>query len=277
MNTPKTLVIHSSVAHGFVGSNVTSFLLQLNGIETITIPTVLYSNHLGHDIYGGGVIPNKLFHEVISGIANFGILPSIERIITGYLGTIEQIELTESLIKKIKSINPNVQYICDPVMGDTEGLYVSEDIPKALQELLIPLADILTPNAFEFTQLCKTTIEENLIKEAATSTFDLFRQKVIITGCSHSKSPELITYLLDKEQLIRYINPEIDVHPAGTGELFTALLSLQLHTKTPIERAIEIANSILEKTLKTMNHVQRPEFTLEDMLFAQKLYQENSK
>ncbi|MBN1115519.1 MAG: bifunctional hydroxymethylpyrimidine kinase/phosphomethylpyrimidine kinase [Oligoflexia bacterium] len=45
--------------------------------------------------------------------------------------------------------------ICDPAMGDTgRGVFVKEDIPGFLKGKLVPVADIITPNHFEFNILC---------------------------------------------------------------------------------------------------------------------------
>jgi pyridoxine kinase len=273
MNTPKTLVIHSSVAYGYVGSNVTSFLLQINGIETITLPTVVYSNHLGHDIWGGGKIDNQLFENVIIGLEKFGVLAQVNCIVTGYIGTVEQIKCSEKLIKKIKRINPDATYICDPVLGDTQGLYVAENIPQAMQDLLVPIADILTPNAFEFALLTGTKIKQESIKATAEKVFDLSKQDVIITGCSLTQSAKLKTFYLNQSGLTQFTNEEIDVHPAGTGELFTTYLCLQIHRKLPMIDAIKNATIIVERTLQAMKSVARKEFNLADMLYAQQVYQ----
>lgn len=39
--------------------------------------------------------------------------------------------------------------VCDPVMGDNGKMYVPEDILPVYRDIVVPLADILTPNQFE--------------------------------------------------------------------------------------------------------------------------------
>lgn len=39
--------------------------------------------------------------------------------------------------------------VCDPVMGDDGKMYVPEECLPIYRDLLIPLADIITPNQFE--------------------------------------------------------------------------------------------------------------------------------
>lgn len=39
--------------------------------------------------------------------------------------------------------------VCDPVMGDNGKMYVPEEILPVYRDIVVPLADILTPNQFE--------------------------------------------------------------------------------------------------------------------------------
>lgn len=39
--------------------------------------------------------------------------------------------------------------VCDPVMGDNGRMYVPEELKDIYRTLIVPLADIVTPNSFE--------------------------------------------------------------------------------------------------------------------------------
>ena len=52
-------------------------------------------------------------------------------------------------MKVLKSANPSLTYVCDPVMGDDGKLYVTRDLLPIYQNTILPLADIVTPNQFE--------------------------------------------------------------------------------------------------------------------------------
>lgn len=39
--------------------------------------------------------------------------------------------------------------MCDPVLGDNGKMYVPESLLPIYRELIIPLADIVTPNQYE--------------------------------------------------------------------------------------------------------------------------------
>lgn len=145
----KTIVIHSKVAYGYVGSNTTSLVLQLAGQDVISVPTVILSNRYGLPTVGGGLMPLALFQDVLDGILKLNILDEVSSIVTGYIGSAELVVGTARFIQEIKKSHPEILYVCDPVMGDQpQGLYVNAEVPQALVEHLLPLADIVTPNQF---------------------------------------------------------------------------------------------------------------------------------
>ncbi|CAF4002559.1 unnamed protein product, partial [Rotaria sp. Silwood1] len=63
-------------------------------------------------------------------------------ILTGYMGSGELLHVVAEYVRLIKSKSPHVKYLCDPVIGDNGELNV-----------VLPLADIVTPNDFELEQL----------------------------------------------------------------------------------------------------------------------------
>ena len=188
MSENTIIIIHSRVAIGYVGSNTTSFVLQMGGYEVITVPTVLYSNHLGYTTVGGGKIAEDLFSDILKGILKLEILKDVSTIITGFIGSAEQVRITADFIRTIKKCNPEILYLCDPVMGDTDkGQYVEPDVPNAIIEHLVPLADMLTPNQFEAERIVKKQIDnvEDIV-QLLQERVDLSKQKIVITNAPKS-------------------------------------------------------------------------------------------
>lgn len=277
MKKGKTIIIHSKVSYGYVGSNTTSLVLQMKGYDIINIPTVLYSNHLGYPTAGGGVVADELFAAILEGIEKLGILHEITGIITGYMGTAAQVERTAKWIREIKRMYPRIQYLCDPVMGDTDkGLYVSSEIPDAIVTHLIPLADILTPNQFEAERIVKRPIQmEREIIPTLQEQFNLLKQRIIITGCRLSTTePDSINTCVVKNASFDIITTKkINLHPPGTGELFTAHLYLLLLEKAPIKKAVQKAGDLLSTVLCRMAKEKREEFELSDISYSINLLQ----
>jgi pyridoxine kinase len=70
-------------------------------------------------------------------------------VLSGFLGDYRQADAVASLVRAVKQRNPDALYVCDPVMGDLDGLYVPQAVAEAMRDQLLPLADIATPNRYE--------------------------------------------------------------------------------------------------------------------------------
>ena len=272
MSENTIIIIHSRVAIGYVGSNTTSFVLQMGGYEVITVPTVLYSNHLGYTTVGGGKISEDLFSDILKGILKLEILKDVSTIITGFIGSAEQVRITADFIRTIKKCNPEILYLCDPVMGDTDkGQYVEPDVPNAIIEHLVPLADMLTPNQFEAERIVKKQIDnvEDIV-QLLQERVDLSKQKIVITGGDFDVSrKDLIDNCIVENKNCDIIKTrKIDLHPPGTGELFTAHLCLSILRGMKLRDAVTLSGDILSAVLLKMFNDNRTEFELRDILFS---------
>lgn len=270
MVSKKTIIIHSKVAMGYVGSNTSALILQINGFDIITIPTVVYSNHLSLPTFGGGKISDELFASILKGVVDLNIFQDVSTIITGFIGSKGQVETTAVFIKEFKKQNPDILYLCDPVMGDIDkGQYVPAEIPDAMIEHLIPLADILTPNHYEAERIINTKINslEN-ITPLLEQKFNLSTQKIVITSFNFDNADSNFVYknIVENSRFHLIKTPKIDVHPAGTGELFTAHFYLSLLEGKEFIHAAQIGADRVSGTLQNMLHEGRKEFELKDIL-----------
>lgn len=279
MTENKTIVIHSKVSAGYVGSNTTSLVLQMGGYDVITVPTVLYSNHLGYATVGGGIVPEDLFASILNGILELNILEDISTIITGFIGSAEQVRITAEFIKMIKKHKPEILYLCDPVMGDTDkGQYVEQDIPNAIIEHLVPIADLLTPNQFEAEKIIGKTLSNiEDINRLLQERFDLSRQQIVITSYGFDAYRKDQAYNCIVEKNIHEITKTqmIDLHPPGTGELFTTHLYAAMLRGTKLRDAVALAGDILSTVLLKMFNEGRKEFELQDVLFSVSILKTN--
>lgn len=266
----KTIIIHSKVSYGYVGSSTTSLVLQVAGFDVLTVPTVLYSNRLGCATVGGGPVPEELFAGILEGILKLDIAREVSTIITGFIGSVKQIEITAAFVAKMKAANPAIRLLCDPVMGDTDkGLYVPGDIPVALIKHLIPLADMLTPNPFEMERITgkEVNLENNSI-ETWKDSFDLARQTIVLTGGHTTEKNHIDNYMIGNNHYEIIKSKKINIHPPGTGELFTAHLHLSLLLGKPLNEAVSLSGDILSAVLQKMLQENRKEFDLSDILFS---------
>ena len=121
------------------------------GIDVIAVPTTLLSNRPGYPTVRGRVLDARLVADLLLGVEERGALDTSAMILSGYLGSPEIAAVVADFVQRAKARNPALTYCCDPVLGDHDGgLYVHADIPPLVRDRLCGLADLITPNHFEF-------------------------------------------------------------------------------------------------------------------------------
>lgn len=243
--------IQSQVMYGHVGNSIAVFPLQFAGFEVVSIPTVLLSNHPAYpSVYGAVMVP-ELVANLLRGIEERGTVEAARIIITGYIGSPEIAGLAADFVRRAKLANPELVYLCDPVMGDIKpGYYVPPEVRTAITEQLVPLADIISPNRFEFDALTKTshTSAAAIVAEART----LGKQLVLVTG-SPAADNMLETYAVTPDAAWRVTSPRLATKASGTGDLLSALfVAARLQGKSiplALGAAVSGIHAILEVTV----------------------------
>ena len=68
---------------------------------------------------------------------------------SGYVGSKSFLKEVIQVVKELRETNPNIIFVCDPVMGDHGKFYVPEELMSIYRDELLPLANMITPNQFE--------------------------------------------------------------------------------------------------------------------------------
>jgi pyridoxine kinase len=219
--------IQSQVAFGHVGNSAAVFPLQMHGIDVIAVPTTLLSNRPGYATIRGRVLEAELVAELLRGIEERGAVDTAKMILLGYLGSPEIAAVVADFVERAKASNGALRYACDPVLGDRDrGLFVKPDIPPLVRDRLCPLADIITPNHFEFEWLCGA--EARTIEEVIAQAHALIARgpsTVIVTSAelADTRDGEIDTLAVERSRACRVTTPKLPISPNGTGDLFAAL------------------------------------------------------
>jgi pyridoxine kinase len=224
MTAEKTRVvtISSSVTAGPVGNSVIVPALLALGVEAVAIPTVILSNHPGHGPPAGLEVPADTMGAMIERVVGLGFTEGATLILTGYFTNPAQIEAAARFIASHKAKDPNGYYLCDPVLGDEHtGLYVKPQIAEAIRDILLPLADGLTPNAFELGWLTRHEVGDP--ESARKAARGLAGRDVVAT--SVPAGDLLATEAYRDGTRVRVMRPRLKSVPHGTGDLFAAILA----------------------------------------------------
>ncbi|XP_034707301.1 pyridoxal kinase-like isoform X4 [Vitis riparia] len=146
--TGRVLSIQSHTVQGYVGNKSAVFPLQLLGYDVDPINSVQFSNHTGYPTFKGQVLNGQQLGDLIAGLEENNLL-YYTHLLTGYIGSVSFLNAVLEVVHKLRSVNPKLTYVCDPVMGDDGKLYVPTELVAIYREKVVPVASMLTPNQFE--------------------------------------------------------------------------------------------------------------------------------
>ncbi len=235
MGKPSVIVVNSLVARGSVGGRASVFALERLGFPVIFAPTLVLPWHPGHGRATRVAPDTASFAGLLADLAAAPWLGDVGAVITGYFGEAGQIAPTARLVAALKAANPAAIHLCDPIIGDTGGLFQPEAVASAIRDQLLPLADIATPNRFEFDWL--TAGHDG--HAAAVP------QEVVVTSAAtHARAIDtLVVTPAGRFRVSHRFLPDNAVH--GTGDLFAALyLGHRLDGVAPAEAAARAAGTV---------------------------------
>jgi len=216
MQFPSALSIAGSDPSGGAGVQVDLKTFVKTGVWGMAVITALTAQNAS-EVRGSWAIKPDIVREQISTVLE-DITPGAIK--TGMLAN-------SGIIRMIaQTIPEKIPLVIDPVMVSTSGYrLLSEDAVRDIQELLIPLSHILTPNIPEAEILSKMSIntEEEMI-EAALRIIDLGARHVVLKG-GHGSGKEATDLLVGKKDITRLVHPRkpFDVH--GSGCSFSAAIA----------------------------------------------------
>ncbi|MBO4160562.1 MULTISPECIES: pyridoxal kinase PdxY [Micromonospora] len=253
----KILSIQSSVAYGHVGNSAAVFPLQRLGHEVWPVLTVHFSNHTGYGAWRGPLLAPADVAEVIEGIADRGVLGTADAVLSGYQGDPAMGAVILDAADRVRAANPDAVYCCDPVMGDTgRGMFVRPGIPEYLRDVVVPRADIITPNHFELDFLAgRTTTSLTAVLDAVDVVRATGPRDVLVTSVLHDDVPagSLEVVAVSDEGAWAVTTPLLPISPNGGGDVTAALYLAHLRTTgspaIALERTIASVFTVLERTL----------------------------
>ena len=232
-------------------------VISAMGIEACVLPTAVLSTHTAFKGF--------TFRDLTSDISKITAHWKNEKIhfdaiYTGYLGSLEQIDLMHQLIKDFGGGDTRV--IIDPCMGDNGALYsgFTPDFAKAMAGLCAE-ADVIVPNLTEASYLLgvpyiaqgytKEYIED-LVKKLA----DLGARRVVLKGISfNDKKLGIICYDSQTEKINWYFHEKMQQSFHGTGDIFASVLTGALVRGMQLDEACRLAADFVVESIKaTLSH-----------------------
>lgn len=246
---PKIAMINDISGFGRCSIAVSLPVISQLQIQCCPLPTSIFSNHTG-------------FHSFFMQDFTAQMTPYMNEwkkldlhfdgICTGFLGSVEQINIVSDFIRDFKS--PNTIVIVDPVMGDygkPYSTYTPEMCSKMVE--LVRHADIITPNMTEACILTDTPYHVGYtLREIEAITEKLAKlgpSKIVITGIPQKSFLANFCYTRESGSCIRKTH-RIGSERSGTGDIFSAIIAADAVNHVPFDESVKRASSFIKRCIE---------------------------
>ncbi|MCD8217542.1 MAG: PfkB family carbohydrate kinase, partial [Clostridiales bacterium] len=172
-------------------------------------------------------------------------------ICTGFLGSVEQIELVEEFLRDFTGEHTIV--LIDPVMGDYGKPYATYTMEMCREmKQLVRYADILTPNLTEACILTDMPYKEKWrvaeIGAMVEALSAMGPEKIVITGIPQGGFVANLCYEKGKEPKVRRTH-RVGTSRSGTGDIFAAILVADAVNGVPFGDSVKRASGFIKKAI----------------------------
>ena len=244
----RVLSIQSFACVGQMALGAALPVISAMGVECVPLPTAVLSSHTAFQ--------HVHFHDLTAQMRP--ILDMWERenqkfdvICTGYLGSVEQIDIVSEIIGRFGG--EGVTVIVDPVMGDGGKLYsrFTAEFVAAMRRLVCR-ADVVLPNLTEAAALLDVPYcEQPEIEPLARALTELGAKRVVITGV-HAGENQLGAAGYDSASGVfsQTLSEKLPGSYFGTGDIFAAVLAGALAKGAALEKGLQLAVDFVAECIR---------------------------
>lgn len=245
----KIAVINDISGFGRCSIAVSLPLISHMRIQCCPVPTSIFSNHTG--------FPDFYFDDYTQQMPLYiqqwkQLNLYFQGILTGFLGSLEQIDLVRNFIRDFKDEDTVV--IIDPVMGDNGKAYstYTESMCAAMKELA-KLADILTPNLTEACILTDTPYTPEKFRKKDYETIvhklqELGPGKIVITGIRMGEFIGNVVY--EEGQEVTIIRQKrAGSERSGTGDVFSSIIAADAVHEIDFVKSVKKASRFVKECI----------------------------
>lgn len=248
------ITVQSQLVYGHAGNSAAVPPLRALGLRVAEVPTTLLSNAPFYSTLRGRMLPADWLAELLQGASERGLPQRARALVSGYFGTVDNGQVFAQWARRVLADNRQLEYWLDPVIGDTHtGPYVEPALEAVFREQLLPLATVVTPNAFELGRL--TGRDALAQDDAIAAARELLQRgpRWVIAHSVQGEPGQLVTLAVSADAVWRWSSEHLPVDVAGTGDVLLALAMAFVLRGEPmpmaVSRAIAGVHAALEATL----------------------------
>jgi len=257
----KIALINDVTGFGRCSIAVMAPIVSAMKIQAVTVPTAILSAHTQFPEYYFDDYTPKM-RDYIQTYKDLDL--SFDAIATGFLGSMEQVEIVIDFVKTFRK--PENFVLVDPVMGDGGKLYrtYTPEMCDKMKEL-VQYADVLTPNLTELCTLLgreypsrKVTLEE--LHDMCREISEKGPNHVIVTGINLN-STQIANYIynaatqdengaVSSENFQMVMVDRIGGDRSGTGDVISSVIAGMLVNGYSVYEAVKKAADFVSKCIR---------------------------
>lgn len=248
----RVIAINDISSFGKCSLSVAISILSAAGIETCALPTAVLSAHTGFKGYTFCDLTDNIL-PAANHWKELGL--SFDGIYSGYLGSKEQVECVEKIMK---AFSFDIKLV-DPVMGDDGVLYdgFDSDFPYEMKRL-IRCADVIVPNVTESCLLTGLQYREEHSKEYIEELINALKKEcdasIVITGIN-STTDKISTAVYENERITYIENQRQRAVYSGTGDVFASTFMAALMEGQDIVTAAKLSADFVGECIEITKKV----------------------
>ena len=256
---PDILAIQSAVMIGAVGNDAAMPVYTHFRHKAARLDTVRLAAHPGFGRGFTDITEAKVLAALLTDFANLqkDAMPKAapKAVQTGYFGAADQIFPVADFIASSQK-KDDIFYLLDPVLGDAGKLYVDQNIADAMQQKLLPLADMITPNAFELGLLVHQPIHSLADAEEAGQKIlgQLPRLRAVFATGIDASLPagegRIADILITRDASVPFVHKSKAHGISGSGDVLSAMILAGYLNSGDLTKACQSASNIVNQMIR---------------------------
>lgn len=253
----KIAAINDFSGFGRCSLSVALPIISAMKIQCCPLPTSIFSNHTGFDSFYYTDFTGHM-EAYMDEWAKLGL--RFDGILTGFLGSPEQIAIVKRFLERFKS--ENTVTVIDPVMGDYGKLYPTYS-PRLAEQMseLVRYADILTPNLTEACLLTKTPYRADMDRQELTELCEKLSamgpKKIVISGLERGEDLENFIFE-DGKPPVTITKHKVGPCRSGTGDVYASIIAADAVNGVDFADSVRHAAAFITKVLRRTLELDLP-------------------
>jgi hydroxymethylpyrimidine/phosphomethylpyrimidine kinase len=238
---PRILIIAGSDSGGGAGIQADIKTVAMLGGHPMTAITAVTAQNTTGVTAVHNIPAETVLAQIDAVLADIGV----DAVKIGMIGSAFAAKQVATRLQEMKSAQPGLPIIFDPVMVATSGSALADDATVAAFGRLMDLATIATPN---LPELARLTSEEDPVAAALKLVSD-HRCAVLVKG-GHDEGDAIADALIEEDNMTSWQGQRIDTpNTHGTGCTLASAIATFLAGGAPLTNAVERARTFVRVAL----------------------------